>query len=233
VRLQKILAQAGYGARRKCEELIAAKRVTVNGKLAALGDQAEADDDIRVDGKPIARQEEKIYIALNKPPGISSDTSDARNKTVFDLVNAPQRLFAVGRLDKDSRGLVLLTNDGEMAYQMTHPKFEHEKEYRALVEGVPNEDALRRWREGVMLEGETRKTAPCEVSVTRTIAHRQSWLRIVLREGRKRQIRRVAKLLGYPVVDLVRVRIGRITLGQLESGEWRALTRKEIDSLHD
>jgi 23S rRNA pseudouridine2605 synthase len=148
-------------------------------------------------------------------------------------VNAPQRLFAVGRLDKDSRGLVLLTNDGEMAYQMTHPKFEHEKEYRALVEGVPNEDALRRWREGVMLEGETRKTAPCEVSVTRTIAHRQSWLRVVLREGRKRQIRRVAKLLGYPVVDLVRVRIGRITLGQLESGEWRALTRKEIDSLHD
>jgi 23S rRNA pseudouridine2605 synthase len=231
--VQKILAQAGYGARRKCEELIAAKRVTVNGKIATLGDQAETDDDIRVDGKPIARQEEKIYIALNKPLGISSDTSDARNKTVFDLVNAPQRLFAVGRLDKDSRGLILLTNDGEMAYQMTHPKFEHEKEYRALVEGVPNEDALRRWRQGVMLEGETRKTVPCEVSVMQTIAHRQSWLRVVLHEGRKRQIRRVAKLLGHPVVDLVRVRIGRIALGQLESGEWRALTRKEIDSLHD
>ncbi|MFN4293791.1 MAG: pseudouridine synthase [Thermoflexales bacterium] len=237
MRLQKLLAQSGFGARRKCEALIVAGRVTVNGQVAQLGATASPGDDVRVDGKPIALPEEKVYIALHKPVGYASDRSNPRNKTVFDLVRVPQRLFAVGRLDKDSSGLILLTNDGEFAYRLTHPKFEHEKEYHVLVAGRPSETALQRWRSGVLLPGETAPTAPADVQVLRPQprvppeATGGVWLRVVMREGRKRQIRRVAGLLGHPVIQLIRVRVGCVTLGDLESGKWRRLTDGEVAAL--
>lgn len=230
MRLQKFLAQAGYGARRKCEQIILAGRVTVNGNVAKLGQSVEAGDDVRVDGVPVAQPEQKVYIALNKPAGYSSDLSDARNKNMFELVNVPERLFGVGRLDKDSSGLILLTNDGEFAYRLTHPSFEHEKEYRARVEGQPTEITLNRWRAGVLLDGEETPTAPCKVRTINTHEN-TSRLAIIMHEGRKRQIRRIAKLLGHPVIELSRVRVGSVKLGDLKSGEWRKLTASEVSEL--
>jgi len=237
MRLQKLLAQAGLGARRKCEALIAAGRVTVNGQVAALGTVVSASDDVRVDGRPIAPAEEKVYIALHKPVGYISDRSVVSAKTVFDLVRLPQRLFAVGRLDKDTSGLILLTNDGAFANRLAHPRFEHEKEYHALVAGCPDEATLTRWRGGVWLAGEQRPTAPADVSTIYPqplLSGEQAaatWLRIVMREGRKRQIRRVAKQLGHPVLQLVRVRFGCVTLGQLKLGQWRMLSDAEVAAL--
>jgi pseudouridine synthase len=230
MRLQKFLAQAGYGARRKCEQIILDGRVMVNGRVAQLGESVQAGDEVRVDGKPVAHAEQKVYIALHKPAGYSSDLSDARNRNMFELVNVPERLYGVGRLDKESSGLILLTNDGEFAYRLTHPRFEHEKEYRARVEGRPTEITLNRWREGVMLEGEKMPTAPCKVRYL-DFRDNTSRLAIVMHEGRKRQIRRIAKLLGHPVVDLARVRVGSVTLGDLKSGEWRRLTESEVKAL--
>jgi 23S rRNA pseudouridine2605 synthase len=239
MRLQKFLAQAGYGARRKCEQLIAAGRVTVNGQPAQLGTTVSPGDDVHVDGRPVAQVEEKVYIALHKPTGYASDRSDRRNKNMFELVRVPQRLFGVGRLDKDSSGLILLTNDGEFAQRLAHPSFQHEKEYRVLVQGRPSDAALQRWREGVLLDGETTKTAPCHVEVMGKIptpafprdAGEGAWLRVVMHEGRKRQIRRVAKLLGHPVVELQRVRVGSVRLGALKSGQWRRLSEHEVRAL--
>lgn len=230
MRLQKFLAQAGYGARRKCEQIILEGRVTVNGRVVQIGQSVEAGDDVRVDGKPVAHAEQKVYIALNKPAGYSSDLSDARNQNMFELVDVPERLFGVGRLDKDSSGLILLTNDGEFTYRLTHPSFEHEKEYRVFVRGRPTEITLNRWREGVMLDGEETPTAPCKVRYIDTRGN-VSQLAIIMHEGRKRQIRRIAKLLGHPVVDLSRVRVGSVRLGDLKSGEWRRLTDREVNDL--
>ena len=238
MRLQKVLADAGFGARRKCELLIEAGRVTVNGQVAQLGASVKPGDVIELDGKPIDA-EKKVYIALHKPAGYASDLSSERNKTVFDLVDVPQRLHAVGRLDMDSSGLILLTNDGDLSFHLTHPRYEHEKEYRAIVRGKPHEQTLRRWRKGVLLVGETTPTLPCQVTLLETthsnarlhILRETSTLSIVLHEGRKRQIRRVAKLLGHPVITLERVRIGPLRLAGLESGRWRTLTPAEVATL--
>ncbi len=234
MRLQKFLAQSGFGARRKCEAFIFDGRVTINGIVATIGQSVQPGDEVRVDGAPIKQQEEKIYIALHKPVDYSSDLGDARNKSMFDLVPSSHRLFGVGRLDKDSSGLILLTNDGDFAHHLTHPRFEHEKEYRVLVKGVPNDVVLLQWRTGVMLEGEATKTAPARVSIAETqrVGTREfAWLRITMHEGRKRQIRRIAKMLGHPVIELSRVRVGSVTLGTLQSGEWRKLTKAEVQAL--
>ncbi len=238
MRLQKLLAAAGFGSRRACEDLIREGRVTVNGTVPEMGYSSKPDDKIRVNGKLLNVQEKLVYIALNKPVGYISDLGSAEfNKSALDLVKVPQRLYPVGRLDKDSSGLLLLTNDGDLAYQLTHPKFEHEKEYWAWVDGAPAEHALRQWRSGVMLQGETEKTARCEVTVLGAVpaplphSEGRVWLRIILREGRKRQIRRVGKQLGHPVIQLVRMRIGSLPLGSLKIGQWRELTASEIKSL--
>ncbi|MCX8068087.1 MAG: rRNA pseudouridine synthase, partial [Anaerolineae bacterium] len=178
-RLQKILARAGYGARRACEDLIRQGRVTVNGEVAQLGQKADPDRDrIEVDGRPIRLPRAFTYIALHKPPGVLSDEGDGtgRRPTVLDLVQHPARLFPVGRLDLRSEGLVLLTDDGNLAFRLTHPRFGHEKEYHVLVEGRPSEETLQRWREGVELDGET--TAPAQVEILRTEGER-TWLRVV------------------------------------------------------
>jgi len=232
-RLQKVLARAGLGSRRSCEELIRQGRVFVNGEVAKLGQRVDSERDrIMVDGRPVRIDYTLNYIALHKPYGVISAARDdtGRHRTVRDLVSLPGHLYPVGRLDLDSEGLVLLTNDGELANLLTHPRYEHTKEYYVDVEGYPEEETLERWRRGVYLDDQ--RTAPAEVSV---LSRKKDYtrLRVVLREGRKRQIRRVAEKLGHPVRKLIRVRIGPIHLGNLKPGQWRPLSQGELKQLQD
>jgi len=231
-RLQKIMAHAGVASRRKCEALILQGRVRVNGQVVIqLGTKVDpARDIIEVDGQPVVL-EEKVYILLHKPRGYLSDTRDFRGRpSALSLVPDSERLYPAGRLDARSEGLLLLTNDGELAHRLAHPRYEHAKEYHVCIEGYPNDETLKQWRRGVFLDG--RQTAPAEVSVLRRERDR-TWLRVVVREGRKRQIRRVATMLGHPVHQLVRVRIGPVQLGNLEPGEWRYLTKQELKELQE
>jgi 23S rRNA pseudouridine2605 synthase len=230
-RLQKILARAGLGSRRACEELIAAGRVRVNDKAAALGMKADPQHDrIEVDGLPVKAAEPLIYVALYKPRGvISAVTSPDPRPTVRDLVPIPGTLYPVGRLDVESEGLILLTNDGELANRLSHPKFGHEKEYKVLVARQPDARQIETWQRGVVLE-DGHRTAPAKVRLE-TLAGKGAWLRVLLKEGRKRQIREVGARLGLPVVKIIRVRIGSLHLGALKPSEWRYLTPKEIGEL--
>ena len=230
-RLQKILAQAGLGSRRACEELIAAGRVRVNGEIAKLGDKADYKRDrILVDGQPITSPQPFTYVALYKPRGvISSVTSPDPRPTVLDLVDIPNRLYPVGRLDVDSEGLILLTNDGELANQLTHPRYGHEKEYRVLVARQPDNKQLETWRHGVVLPDGYR-TAPAQVRIE-SISGKGAWLHVTLREGRKRQIRETGSQIGLPGVKIIRVRIGTLRLGSLKPRHWRYLQPKEVDKL--
>ena len=230
-RLQKILAGAGLGSRRACEELIAARRVSVNGQIASLGDKADSQHDrILVDGHPIPKIEPPIYIALYKPRGVlSAVSSQDPRPTVRDLVEVPGHIYPVGRLDVDSEGLILLTNDGDLANRLTHPRYGHEKEYRVLVASHPDMDQLNAWRRGVVLD-EGVRTSPAKV-IVESHSGKGAWLRITLREGKKRQIRETGRQIGLPVVKIIRIRIGNLTLGNLKPRQWRYLTQKEIDEL--
>ncbi len=231
-RIQKILARAGFGSRRASEVLIADGRVRVNGAPVVLGAKADAaKDKITVDGQPIpTTAPADVYIALYKPRFVLSDNvmDDAR-KTVFDLVPVPGPLFVVGRLDFESEGLILLTNDGELANKLTHPRFGHEKEYRVLVAKRPDEEQLAIWRRGVVME-DGHKTAPADVKIESTQG-KGAWLRITMHEGRKRQIREICMQIGLPVVRILRFRIGTLQLGGLKAGEWRNLMPLEIRAL--
>jgi 23S rRNA pseudouridine2605 synthase len=229
-RIQKILAAAGYGSRRSCEELIRQRRVRVNGATVELGARADPGRDvIQVDGRRVHPETRRVAVALFKPLGVITTLNDEHGrKTVRDLVPLEAHLVPVGRLDADSEGLVLLTNDGDLVNRLTHPRFEHEKEYHALVQGRPDEAVLAQWRRGVMLEGQ--RTLPAQVSLLR-MEGEFAWLRVVMREGRKRQIRSVAALLGHPVRQLIRVRVGPVRLGNLGPGEWRYLDRQELEAL--
>jgi len=230
-RIQKIMARAGLGSRRACEELIAAGRVRVNGKVASLGTKADAaQDKIEVDGRPLSGSEALVYIALYKPRGVlSAASSPDSRQTVRDLVPESGRLYPVGRLDFDSEGLILLTNDGELANQLTHPRYGHEKEYRVLVARHPDEEQMATWRRGVVLEDGYR-TQPVQVRVE-GLAGKGAWLRVIMREGRKRQIREVGTRLGLPVVKIIRIRIGSLKVGSLKPREWRHLTPQEVKDL--
>ena len=230
-RLQKILARAGLGSRRACEEIIAAGRVRVNGVPAGLGDKADPRADrITVDGKPLQPQEARVYIALYKPRGVLSAVSSPDPRpTVRDLVDVPERIYPVGRLDVDSEGLVLLTNDGDLANQLTHPRYGHEKEYRVLVARHPDQKQLKNWRRGVVLEDGYR-TQPAGVHLE-SYSGKGAWLRVLMREGRKRQIRETGSLLGLPVVKIIRVRIGALRLERLKPRQWRHLEAKEVTAL--
>ena len=234
------MARANLGSRRSSEEIIAAGRVLINGRVARLGDKADpARDRIEVDGRPLRLPDaepggdELIYIALNKPRGVISSLEDELEEgrtTVRDLIDidAAQHIYPVGRLDKPSEGLVLMTNDGALAHRLTHPRYGHEKVYAVTVEGAISDGALDRWRRGVMLDDRITAPAPIEVVARHSDA---TELRIILREGRKRQIRRIAAALGHPVRRLVRERIGPLTLGELAPGQWRHLTAKEVAAL--
>lgn len=238
-RLQKLMARANFGSRRSCEEIIAAGRVMVNGRVARLGDKADpAVDRIEVDGQPLLPAAQTaggpfVYIALNKPRGVISSLEDELEEgraTVRDLIQIEGvgHIYPVGRLDKPSEGLVLMTNDGALAHRLTHPRYEHEKVYDVTVEGHIADRTLEQWRRGVMLDGRITAPAPIEVIERDRDATR---LRIILREGRKRQIRRVAAALGHPVRRLVRLSIGPLELGDLPLGEWRYLTEQEVSRL--
>ncbi len=229
-RLQKLLARAGLGSRRACEELLRQGRVTVNGEVARLGQSADpATDLIAVDGRPLAARAQPRYVVLHKPAGVVCTVHDPQGRaTVLDLVQAPGRLYPVGRLDYDSEGLLLLTDDGELAYRLTHPRYEVEKEYHVLVQGRPDAVALRRWRQGRVLAGE--RPAPARVEELRPEGD-DTWLRVVIHEGRKRQVRLTAEALGHPVRRLVRVRLDGLRLGNLAAGQWRALSAAEVETL--
>ena len=225
-RLQKALARSGVASRRWSEELIGAGRVTVNGQLATLGDKVGASDRIELDGVPILRDPDLVHYLLHKPREVVSTANDPHGRpTVVDLVPSESRVFPVGRLDTDSEGLIVLTNDGDLTHRLTHPSFGVAKEYLAHVEGVPTRLALRRLREGVELDDGP--TAPAEVSMPQ-----DGLLKLVIHEGRNRQVRRMCAAVGYPVIRLVRVRIGPITDKDLAAGAWRTLTMEEVRSLY-
>lgn len=230
-RLQKILARSGLGSRRSCENLIVEGRVMVNGRIGILGDKADPlIDRITVNGKPIKKSEPKKYIALYKPRGVVSAASPQDDRqTVRDLVDEPGTLYPVGRLDVDSEGLILLTNDGDLTHRLTHPSYGHEKEYHVLVARRPDDDQLKGWRKGIVLEDGYR-TAPSEVRYVRSHG-KGAWLNVILREGKKRQIREMGSMTGLPIVRIIRVRIGSLRLGNLKPKQWRHLNSKEITQL--
>jgi len=230
-RLQKLLAQAGYGSRRSCEDFITEGRVSVNGKVAILGQKADlAVDTVTIDGRALAKPESLIYIALYKPRNVLSaaEGQDDR-KTVRDLIPVSGHLYPVGRLDYDSEGLILMTNDGDLTNKLTHPRYAHEKEYRVLVARKPDNEQLEAWRRGVVLsEGD--RTQPANVYFLSS-SGKGAWIKVVMGEGKKRQIREVGNLLGLPVVRIVRVRIGTLKLGDLKPRMWRHLTVDEVREL--
>lgn len=232
-RLQKILAQAGYGSRRSCEDFITAGRVRVNGQIASLGQKADpVTDKITVDGKLIAAAESLIYIAVYKPRMVLSTVEHERGderQTVRDLVEIPEHVHPVGRLDFESEGLILMTNDGDLTNKLTHPKFGHQKEYRVLLARRPDQAQLEAWRRGVVLE-DGYKTAPVDVRFE-SAQGKGAWVRVIMGEGRKRQIRETCKQLGLPIVRILRIRIGSLRLGNLKPRQWRYLTRQEVDEL--
>lgn len=234
-RLQKILAQAGHGSRRSCEQYIEAGRVRVNGQVAVLGQKADPiRDKITLDGRPVAASKEYVYIALHKPRNILSTVSPEpgdNRKTVRDLVDVPDRVYPVGRLDFDSEGLILMTNDGDLANKLTHPRYGHEKEYKVLLANRPDDRQLQTWARGVVLE-DGHRTAPAQVRFSST-SGKGAWVQIIMGEGRKRQIREIGFLLGLPVVRILRTRIGTLKLGNLKPRQWRYLTQQEIDELQN
>lgn len=230
-RLQKLLAQAGYGSRRACEVFITEGRVRVNGKVALLGQKADLSvDKVMIDGKALPRAESLTYIALYKPRNVLSAAEGQDDRQVVrDLIPVEGHLYPVGRLDFDSEGLILMTNDGELTNKLTHPRFGHEKEYRVLVARRPDEKQMEAWRRGVVME-DGDKTKPAEVNFLSS-SGKGAWIRIVMGEGKKRQIREVGKLLGLPVVKIIRLRIGTLKLGSLKPRQWRYLTGDEIAEL--
>ncbi len=232
-RLQKLLAQAGYGSRRTCEEFITAGRVRVNGQVATLGQKADLSvDKVTLDGKALPRAEamSMTYIALYKPRNVLSAAEGQDDRqTVRELIPLEGHLYPVGRLDYDSEGLILMTNDGTLTNKLTHPRYGHEKEYRVLVARRPDDKQLETWRRGVVLE-DGDKTLPADVSFISS-SGKGAWIRIVMGEGKKRQIREIGKLLGLPVVKIIRLRIGTLKLGSLKPRQWRYLTADEVAEL--
>ena len=225
-RLQKVLARAGIASRRASEEMIQAGRVTINGQIAALGDKVADSDRIELDGIPVLRDPNLVHYLLHKPRDVVSTASDTQNRqTVVDLVPSTIRVYPVGRLDADSEGLIILTNDGDLTHRLTHPSFGVPKEYLVHVEGIPQRSAVRSLREGIQLDDGM--TAPAQVSMPD-----QGLLKITIHEGRNRQVRRMCAAIGHPVVRLVRVRIGPITDSSLTAGSWRELTNEEVRSLY-
>lgn len=227
------MAQANVGSRRTCEAIIEQGRVKVNGKVIALGEKADPDTDtIVVDGQKLSfKRIEKKYYVVNKPPNMLSSmepVKDDNRPIVRELIPGDDHLFAVGRLDVQSEGLMILTNDGEMAHKLTHPRYEHTKTYKVVVHGAMSEETVEQWQDGVFIqEG---KTAPCYAKVLER-DHETTTLRIVLIEGKKRQIRHVAAKLGHPVKKLMRTHIGQLGLGTLRRGEWYLLNAEEVEAL--
>ena len=225
-RLQKVLARGGFGSRRTCELLIESGRVTVNGQVAELGRRVDVErDKVAVDDIVVSTRAGLVYYLLNKPSGVVTTARDPHGRpTVIDLLPLEPRVFPVGRLDADTEGLLVLTNDGDLTYHLTHPSFGVEKEYLAQVEGRPSPAALRRLREGVELDDGI--TAPARAALVPP-----QTIKLSIHEGRNRQVRRMCAAIGHPVVRLVRTRVGPIAERRLKPGEWRPLTQAEVRAL--
>jgi 23S rRNA pseudouridine2605 synthase len=227
-RLQKVLAAVGFGSRRACEELIRQGRVTIDGDVAVLGQRVDPRvARVAVDGVPVSVRPGLVYYLLNKPPGVVTTASDPQGRpTVLDLVPREPRVFPVGRLDADTEGLLILTNDGDLAHRLAHPSFGVEKEYLVEVESRPSPGELRQLRTGVLLEDGL--TAPAKASLVPPRG-----IRLSIHEGRKRQVRRMCAAIGHPVVRLVRTRIGPIADRRLPPGTWRPLRPDEVRGLEE
>ena len=230
-RLQKLLARAGIGSRRACEELIAAGRVTVDGEVARLGARADPERQrVELDGVPVIVRDDLVYYLLNKPVGVVSTADDPQGRTtVLDLVPARPRVFPVGRLDADTAGLILLTNDGELTQLLTHPSHGVRKTYLAEVTGVPSARALQELRHGVDLDDGP--TAPASAKIVQRRCDRAA-IEIAIHEGRNRQVRRMLDAVGHPVQRLVRTRVGPVHDRSLAPGTWRALRPSEVRALY-
>lgn len=226
IRLQKVLASLGHGSRRVVEDLIAEGRVTVNGEVAELGRRIDtAADLVEVDGVLVGVAPDLVYWLLNKPAGVVTTAADTHDRPIVtDLVPDEPRVFPVGRLDLPTEGLLLLTNDGELTHRLTHPSFGVEKEYVAELDGRPSRGDLRKWREGIELDDGM--TSPARASLVAPHV-----LRLVIHEGRNRQVRRMCSALGFEVTRLVRTRIGPLADRALAPGEWRELEQHEVQGL--
>lgn len=232
IRLQKFLALAGVASRRKSEELILDGKIKVNKQVVTtLGTKVNPNYDIiEYNNKKIIHKEEKVYYMLHKPIGYITSVKDEKNrKTVIDLLKTvPERIYPVGRLDYDTSGLLILTNDGELTYKITHPKYEIAKIYKAKVSGTPTPNELEQFQNGLMIEG--RKTAKAKIHILKTKAN-SSIVSITITEGRNRQVRKMCETIGHPVINLKRVAIGQLHIGNLSVGQYRPLTMQEVKYL--
>ena len=226
MRINKYIGESGKASRRGADRLVNEGRVTINGELAALGSGVQAGDDVRIDDQPVYVETEKVYMALNKPVGITSTTDSDIAGNIVDLVNHPLRVFHIGRLDKDSEGLILMTNDGDIVNPILRSERQHEKEYIVSVDKPIKRDFLRRMSAGVEILDTT--TLPCKVTQLSKFD-----FKIILTQGLNRQIRRMTAALGYKVVHLQRIRIMNIHLGDLPHGKWRNLTKQELIDLFE
>jgi 23S rRNA pseudouridine2605 synthase len=234
-RLQKIIAKAGLASRRGAEQLIEEGRVTINGQIAQLGQKADpSQDSIKVNGRLLPKLEPLSYYVIHKPRGVLSSAEPQIQSDlpiVTDMVKTDIRLYPVGRLDVNSEGLILLTNDGELTNRITHPRYGHTKTYKVKIEGVMDEGKLEAWRNGVRLP-DGFKTSTCNVKVLEQDRN-EMWLRVVMGEGHKRQIRDTAEVLGHRVLRLIRTHIGPLELGDLPRGQYRELSRQEVVTLKE
>ena len=234
IRLQKIISESGLISRRKADLLISQGKVTLNGRQAIAGEKADPfTDQILVEGKDLPKKVTHRVFLLNKPLGVISTCNDDHGrKTILNLIpsNLRQGIHPVGRLDADSRGAILLTNNGDLTLRLTHPKYSHTKTYLVWIKGKPNQLILNNWRQGILLD--SKMTRPASIEVIKVL-NQKTLIKIILKEGRNRQIRRVANLIGHPVQDLKRIAISHIKLNGLQEGKWRELKRSEWFSLLD
>lgn len=232
-RLQKYMASCGVDSRRKCEDIIINGRVKVNGELIKeLGTKVDPQKDIvTIDNKIIKKEENKKYIALNKPTGyISSVKDDKGRKTILDLVKVNERIYPIGRLDYDTSGLILLTNDGDFYNKVIHPSREKEKVYVATIKGIPNSSELQDFKKGLVIDGYL--TSPSKIKIN-SIKNNNSEVTITIMEGRNRQVRKMCEKINHPVIRLNRISVGHIKLKDLPVGTWRYLTQEEIDRFNN
>ncbi|WP_188067145.1 23S rRNA pseudouridine(2604) synthase RluF [Brevibacillus brevis] len=225
MRINKFISETGICSRREADKLIESKRVTINGQIAELGSTVASGDDVRIDGQPLGVKKKDVYIALNKPVGITCTTELHVKGNIIDFVNHPERIFPIGRLDKDSQGLILLTNDGDIVNKILRAENNHDKEYIVTVDKPITANFLHGMANGVRILGTT--TKPCKVT---KVSDRV--FNIVLTQGLNRQIRRMCQAFGYQVRKLERIRIMNIALGNLKLGQWRNLTAKELTDLN-